>query len=177
MIGAGMGEVYRATDTRLGRTVAIKTLPTQLRESLDLRTRFEREARVISRLTHPHICTLYDVGRARGVDYLVMEYLEGQTLAERIAQGPIDTPDLLRHACEITDALAAAHRAGFVHGDVKPANVMLAASGVKLLDFGLARACRPLSAADVTATAVATSADSRVHGARALARRRSFGAK
>src|SRR5262245_29945291 len=156
-IGAGgMGEVYRATDTRLGRTVAIKILPAHLRASPDLQARFEREARVISQLTHPHICTLHDVGHDADMDFLVMEHLEGETLAQRIRQGPIDLPDALRHAIEITDALAAAHRAGFVHGDVKPANVMVGAFGTKLLDFGLARAFRPVSPGDATATAFMT---------------------
>jgi eukaryotic-like serine/threonine-protein kinase len=156
-IGAGgMGEVYRATDTRLGRTVAIKILPAHLRMSSDLRARFDREARVISQITHPHICTLHDVGHEGDIDFLVMEYLEGETLAERICRGPVEISDALRHGIEIADALAAAHRARFVHGDVKPANVMVGAFGAKLLDFGVARALRPQSSAEGTATATVT---------------------
>jgi Tol biopolymer transport system component len=139
-VGAGgMGEVYRALDTRLDRTVAIKVLSSHLSSRPDLQSRFEREAKTISSLQHPNVCSLFDVGRENGVDFLVMEYLEGQSLAERLLQGPIPIDELLRIAVQITDALDAAHRRGIIHRDLKPGNVMLAKSGVKLLDFGLAK--------------------------------------
>jgi len=140
-LGAGgMGEVYKARDTRLERTVAIKVLPSHLSASPEVRQRFEREAKTISQLSHPHICALHDVGHQDGTDYLVMEYLEGQTLAERLAKGPLPLEQVLRYGVEIADALDKAHRQGIVHRDLKPANVMLTKSGVKLLDFGLAKA-------------------------------------
>jgi len=141
-LGAGgMGEVYRARDTRLGRDVAIKVLPAHLSTNPEVRARFEREARAVSQLNHPHICTLYDVGREGGADYLVMEHLDGETLSARLARGALPTPDLLQFAIEIAEALDAAHRSGIVHRDLKPANVKLAADGtVKVLDFGLAKA-------------------------------------
>jgi len=140
-LGAGgMGEVYKAKDTRLGRDVAIKVLPTHLIDDPDMKARFEREARAISQLTHAHICTLYDVGSEGGVEYLVMELLEGQTLADRLEKGPLPTEQILKYGVEIADALDRAHRAGIVHRDLKPGNVMLTKSGVKLLDFGLAKA-------------------------------------
>src|SRR5205085_11959409 len=133
-LGAGgMGEVYRAQDARLGRDVAIKILPAHL-SSPDFRARFEREARVISRLNHPNICTLHDVGHDDGIDYLVMEYLEGETLAARLERGPIPVGEALRIAIQIGDALDKAHREGVVHRDLKPANVMLTRNGAKLLD-------------------------------------------
>ena len=143
-LGAGgMGEVYRARDTRLGRDVAIKVLPQHLSADAARRERFEREARVVSNLNHPHICTLYDVGTqetAQGtVDYLVMEHIEGDTLADRLAKGPLPVEQTLRTAMEIADALDKAHRQGVIHRDLKPANVMLTRSGAKLLDFGLAK--------------------------------------
>src|SRR5438309_6043460 len=129
-IGAGgMGEVYRAKDTRLDRSVAIKVLP-ELSASPELRERFEREARAISRLSHPHICSLYDVGRVGETDYLVMEHLEGDTLAQRLALRAPSLEQSLRYGAEIADALAAAHAAGIVHRDLKPGNVMLTTSGV-----------------------------------------------
>jgi len=134
-----MGEVYRARDTRLGREVAIKVLPSHLSDDPDLRARFEREARAISQLTHPHICTLYDVGSENGVDFLVMELLEGQSLADRLERGPLPPDQVFRFGMEIADALDRAHRAGIIHRDLKPGNVMLTRSGVKLLDFGLAK--------------------------------------
>ena len=135
-IGAGgMGEVYRARDTRLERSVAVKVLPAEFASRADLRARFEREARIISSLNHPHICALYDVGD----NYLVMELLEGETLADRLSKGPLPTDQLLRTAIEIADALDKAHRRGIIHRDLKPANVMLTKSGAKLLDFGLAK--------------------------------------
>src|SRR5688572_12242585 len=143
-IGAGgMGEVYRAKDTRLDRTVAVKVLPPHLASSPDSRQRFEREARTISQLSHPHICALYDVGREGEVEYLVMEYLEGENLADRLARGPLLPDQTLRYGVEIADALEKAHRQGIVHRDLKPANVMLTKSGVKLLDFGLAKGIVP----------------------------------
>jgi eukaryotic-like serine/threonine-protein kinase len=148
-LGAGgMGEVYRARDTRLERTVAIKVLPSHLSSSPESRQRFEREAKTISQLSHPHICALYDVGREGDTEYLVMEYLEGETLSERLMKGALPLEQTLRHGIEIADALDKAHRQGIVHRDLKPGNVMLTKSGVKLLDFGLAKAFeRPLDAA------------------------------
>jgi Tol biopolymer transport system component len=140
-LGAGgMGEVYRARDTRLERTVAVKVLPPQLSSSAEFRQRFEREAKTISQLSHPHICALYDVGSEGEVEYLVMEYLEGETLAQRLAKGPLPLEQTYRYGVEIADALDKAHRRGIVHRDLKPGNVMITASGVKLLDFGLAKA-------------------------------------
>ncbi len=145
-LGAGgMGEVYRARDTRLERMVAIKVLPTHLSASPERRQRFEREAKTISKLSHPHICALYDVGRADGTDFLVMEYLEGETLAEHLAKGPLPTEQVLRYGMEMADALDKAHRQGTVHRDLKPGNVMVTKSGVKLLDFGLAKAVAPVT--------------------------------
>ena len=142
-IGAGgMGEVYKANDSRLDRTVAIKVLPSHLSANADLKERFEREARAVSSLNHPHICTLYDVGHQDGVDFLVMEYLEGETLADRLKKGPLDLEEALRYAVQIADALYQAHRHGVVHRDLKPGNIMLTASGAKLLDFGLATRLR-----------------------------------
>jgi serine/threonine protein kinase/Tol biopolymer transport system component len=140
LIGAGgMGEVYKAADTRLGRTVAIKVLPEQFAGDPERLTRFRREAQTISSLNHPHICALHDVGDEHGTHFLVMEYVEGETLADRIAKGPLRLDDALEHARQIADALNTAHEHGIVHRDLKPGNVMIAASGVKLLDFGLAR--------------------------------------
>ena len=139
-LGAGgMGEVYRARDTRLGRTVAIKILPPGLEVIAEVRQRFEREARAVSNLNHPHICTLFDIGHHDGVHYLVMEYLEGETLASRLMRGPLAQAELSRYAVEITDALDKAHRQGIVHRDLKPGNVMITKAGAKLLDFGLAK--------------------------------------
>ena len=139
-IGAGgMGEVYKATDTRLDRTVAIKVLPSHVSDNPDVRARFEREARTISKLNHPHICTLHDVGRENGVDFLVMEHIEGETLAERIGKGALPLDQALQYGIEIADALDKAHRQGVVHRDLKPGNIMLTKSGAKLLDFGLAK--------------------------------------
>src|SRR5579863_2021001 len=140
-IGAGgMGEVYRARDTRLGRDVAIKILPPHLASTPEVRQRFEREARAVSSLNHPHICTLHDIGHQDGTDFLVMEYLEGETLSKRLEKGPLPTTHLLRIAIEITDALEKAHRQGVIHRDLKPGNIMLTKSGAKLMDFGLAKA-------------------------------------
>src|SRR5207248_5521338 len=134
-----MGEVWKARDTRLERTVAIKVLPERLSSSPEVRQRFEREAKTISSLSHPHICALYDVGNQDGVEYLVMEYLEGETLTDRLSRGPLPSEQVLRYGIEIADALDRAHRQGIVHRDLKPGNVMLTKSGVKLVDFGLAR--------------------------------------
>jgi Tol biopolymer transport system component len=140
-LGAGgMGEVYRARDTRLDRTVAVKVLPTHLSANPEARQRFDREARSISSLSHPNICQLYDVGHQDGVDYLVMEFLEGETLAARITRGAVPTDQLLKIGSDVCDGLERAHRAGVVHRDLKPANIMLTKSGAKLMDFGLAKA-------------------------------------
>jgi serine/threonine protein kinase len=145
-LGAGgMGEVYRARDTRLERTVAIKVLSSHLSASPEVRQRFEREAKTISQLSHPHICALHDVGREGETEYLVMEYLEGETLADRLLKGPLPLEQTLRYGVQIADALDKAHRQGIVHRDLKPGNVMLTKSGVKLLDFGLAKAIAPTS--------------------------------
>ena len=139
-IGAGgMGEVYKAKDTRLDRTVAIKVLPSHVSDNPQLRERFEREARAVSRLNHPHICTLHDVGQEDGVDFLVMEYLEGEDLAKRLKKGPLPLDQALHHAIEIADALDKVHRQGVVHRDLKPGNIMLTKPGAKLTDFGLAK--------------------------------------
>ncbi len=142
-----MGEVYKARDTRLDRTVAVKVLPGHLSSSEEVRQRFEREAKTISSLSHPHICALYDVGNQDGVEYLVMEYLEGETLADRLLKGALPAEQALRFGIEIADALDKAHRQGIVHRDLKPGNVMLTKSGVKLLDFGLAKVVHPDSPA------------------------------
>jgi serine/threonine protein kinase len=139
-LGAGgMGEVYRATDTRLGRTVAIKVLPSHLSENEQFRQRFEREAKTISQLSHPYICTLYDIGRENGINFIVMEYLEGETLAQKLLKGPLTTLQVLQYGIQIADALDKAHKQGIVHRDLKPGNIMLTKGGAKLLDFGLAK--------------------------------------
>ncbi len=135
----GMGEVFKARDLRLSRSVAIKVLPAEFKTRPELRTRLEREAKVISQLNHPHICTLYDVGDQHGTSYLVMELLEGETLADRIARSALPISDVLRYGAQIAEALDVAHRAGVVHRDLKPGNIMITKSGAKLLDFGLAR--------------------------------------
>jgi len=188
LIGAGgMGDVYRAHDTRLDRTVAIKVLPSHLAGRPDLRERLEREARAVSSLNHPHICALFDIGHERlrpargaggergdaappsasergwgpasieedGIDYLVMEYLEGDTLEARLDKGPLPLDQAIRSAIDIADALAAAHRAGITHRDLKPGNVILTKSGPKLLDFGLAKA-QPAAASFDSQSAVPT---------------------
>jgi serine/threonine protein kinase len=139
-LGAGgMGEVYKAHDTRLNRVVAIKILPASVAGDPQRRERFRREARAISSLTHPHICTLHDIGEHDGMEFLVLEYLPGETLAHRLLRGALPIEDVLRIAVELADALDAAHRAGLTHRDLKPANVMLTASGARVLDFGLAK--------------------------------------
>ena len=139
-LGAGgMGEVYKARDTRLDRIVAIKVLPSHLADKPQLRERFEREARTVASLNHPHICVLHDIGEQDGIHFLVMEYLEGETLADRLAKGPLPLEQVLRYAIEISDALDKAHRHGVTHRDLKPGNIMLTKVGAKLLDFGLAK--------------------------------------
>src|ERR1700726_4188489 len=159
-IGAGgMGEVYRAKDTRLNRIVAIKVLPSHLAHSPELRERFEREARTIASLNHPHICTLYDVGHQDGTDYLVMEYLEGETLAQRLIKGPLPLDQVLQYAIEIADALDKAHRKGVTHRDLKPGNIMLTKSGTKLLDFGLAKLKQEVAPANVQLSQLPTAND------------------
>jgi serine/threonine-protein kinase len=148
-----MGEVYRARDTRLERTVAIKILPEQLSQDPVRKQRFEREAKTISNLNHPHICVLYDVGHQDGIDYLVMECVEGETLAKRLEKGPLALEQVLKYGAQIADALDRAHRTGVVHRDLKPGNIMLTSTGAKLLDFGLAKPVTPpVSLATLTAT-------------------------
>ncbi|MEA2572276.1 MAG: eukaryotic-like serine/threonine-protein kinase [Acidobacteriota bacterium] len=157
LLGAGgMGEVYRARDTRLDRTVAIKVLRSDLTAGSEHRARFEREARAISALSNPHICALYDVGRAGDAEYLVMEYLDGETLAGKLARGPLPLSQVLRYGAQIAEALQHAHRAGITHRDLKPGNIIVGASGVKLLDFGLAKlAAQPRLFSDESAPATA----------------------
>jgi serine/threonine protein kinase len=150
-IGAGgMGEVYKARDTRLDRTVAIKILPPGLAGDPQFRERFDREARAISQLTHPHICTLHDIGEQEGTAFLVMELLDGETLSSRLEKGALPPAQALTVAIEIASALDVAHRAGIVHRDLKPGNVMLTKMGAKLLDFGLAKTNTPAVALGAT---------------------------
>jgi hypothetical protein len=164
-LGAGgMGEVYKATDTRLGRTVAIKVLPEHVAADPGLKARFEREARTLSSLNHPHICTIYDVGSQDGIDFLVMEHLEGETLAARLLKGPMPLDQALGHAVEIADALDKAHRQGIVHRDLKPGNIMLTKTGAKLLDFGLAK-LRPTGPPGSVAVSAAPTVASPLTGA------------
>ena len=132
----GMGEVYRALDTRLDRIVAVKILPSRVSEDPEARERFDHEARTISSLNHPNICTLHDVGHHNGVHYLVMEYLAGETLASRLSKGAIASDQVLKYGIEICEGLEVAHRTGVVHRDLKPGNIMLTQGGVKLMDFG-----------------------------------------
>jgi Tol biopolymer transport system component/predicted Ser/Thr protein kinase len=166
-IGAGgMGEVYRARDTRLDRIVAIKVLPTHLADRSELRERFEREARTIASLNHPHICTLFDIGQQDGTDFLVMEYLEGETLAQRLSKGPLQLEQVLQYAIEISDALDKAHRKGVTHRDLKPGNIMLTKTGTKLLDFGLAKLKQEVAPANVQLSQLPTASDPlTAHGA------------
>src|SRR2546421_384408 len=157
-LGAGgMGEVYRARDTRLDRTIAIKVLASHLSSSPELKQRFEREAKSISALNHPHICSLYDVGSQDGIDYLVMEFLEGETLAERLRQGVLPLKETLKVGMEVSEALEVAHRAGIVHRDLKPGNIMLTKSGAKLMDFGLAKPT-PLGTSSATSAPLLSAA-------------------
>jgi eukaryotic-like serine/threonine-protein kinase len=141
----GMGEVYRARDTRLDRTVAVKILPAHLSSNPEAQQRFDREARAISSLSHPNVCQLYDVGSHDGTSYLVMEYLEGETLADRLRKGPLPLEQVLKYAIEICEGLEKAHKSGVIHRDLKPGNIMLTKSGAKLLDFGLAKPALPAS--------------------------------
>ncbi len=161
----GMGEVYRARDTRLERTVAIKILPAQFSSDPVRKQRFEREARTISTLNHPHICVLYDVGSQDGVDYLVMECVEGETLAKRLEKGPLPLEQVLNFGMQIADALATAHRSGVIHRDLKPGNIMLTATGAKLLDFGLAKPAAPLTSVATMTAAVTQSSPMTEQGA------------
>jgi serine/threonine protein kinase/WD40 repeat protein len=157
-LGAGgMGEVYRAQDTRLDREVAVKVLPTHLISAPEARQRFEREARSASSLNHPNICTVHDIGSHEGVDYLVMELLDGETLAERLARGAMPMDELLAVAIPLADALSQAHRSGLIHRDLKPGNVMLTKGGAKLMDFGLAKGLEASSPSDLTSTPTLTS--------------------
>src|SRR6266849_3530072 len=159
-IGAGgMGEVYRARDTRLDRIVAIKVLPAHLADEPERRERFEREARTIASLNHPHICVLHDIGRQDGIDFLVMEYLEGETLAARLLKGPLPVEQVLQYAIETADALDKAHRKGVTHRDLKPGNIMLTKSGTKLLDFGLAKLRQEVAPANVPLSQLPTASD------------------
>src|SRR3974390_2630456 len=147
-LGAGgMGEVYRAKDTRLDRTVAIKILPAHLSQDAEARQRFDREARTLSSVNHPNICTLYDVGDENGSGYLVMEFLQGETLADRLRRGQLPIEQVLRYGMEICDGLEKAHRCGVVHRDLKPGNIMLTKTGAKLMDFGLAKEALAASSA------------------------------
>ncbi len=155
----GMGEVYKARDTRLDRIVAIKVLPTHLADRAELRERFEREARTVAGLNHPHICTLHDIGQQDGIDYLVMEYLEGETLAHRVQKGPLPLVQVLQYAIEISDALDKAHRKGVTHRDLKPGNIMLTKTGTKLLDFGLAKLKQEAAPANVQLSELPTASD------------------
>jgi serine/threonine-protein kinase len=165
-LGAGgMGEVYRARDTRLGRNVAIKILPEQLSNDPVRKQRFEREAKTISSLNHPHICVLYDVGSQDGVDYLVMECVEGETLAKRLEKGPLPLEQVLKYGTQIADALDKAHRNGVVHRDLKPGNIMLTPTGAKLLDFGLAKPAAPLTSVATLTAAVTQSSPMTEQGA------------
>jgi eukaryotic-like serine/threonine-protein kinase len=153
-LGAGgMGEVYRGRDTRLDRTVAIKVLPANSSTDPNLRQRLEREAKAVSKLSHPHICTLHDIGHQEGVDFLVMELVEGETLEQKLLKGPLPPEQAVRCAAQISDALAKAHKLGITHRDLKPSNVMLTKAGAKLMDFGLAKESAPLSAALTEITA------------------------
>ena len=157
-LGAGgMGEVYKATDTRLDRTVAIKVLPEHVAADPDLKQRFEREAKTISSLNHSHICTLYDIGREGETDFLVMEYLEGETLEDRLARGPLPLTEAVQQTLVILSTLDAVHCHGRIHRDLKPANLFLTPQGLKLLDFGLARPIEPeLAATTVKMTQAGT---------------------
>jgi serine/threonine protein kinase len=157
-LGAGgMGEVYRARDTRLNRTIAVKILPAQLSSDPIRKQRFEREAKTISSLNHPHICVLHDVGHQDGIDYLVMECIGGETLATRLEKGALPLEQVSKYGSQVADALDKAHRSGITHRDLKPGNIMLTAKGAKLLDFGLAKtACPAISRGALTPAATQT---------------------
>jgi predicted Ser/Thr protein kinase len=154
-----MGEVYKARDTRLDRIVAIKVLPAHLADRAELRERFEREAKTVASLNHPHICTLHDIGHQDEIDFLVMEYLEGETLAQRLLKSSLALEQVLQYAIEIADALDKAHRKGITHRDLKPGNVMLTKSGTKLLDFGLAKLKQEVAPANVPLSELPTAND------------------
>ena len=147
-----MGDVFRARDTRLGRTVAIKVIRQEFSQRADFHHRFQREARAISALNHPHVCSLYDVGEVDGFAYLVMEYVVGVTLAEVLQKGLLPLDKLLRYAVETADAVAAAHAEGIVHRDLKPANIIITAAGIKVLDFGVAKRAEPVDDDGATRT-------------------------
>src|SRR3984885_1370747 len=153
----GMGEVYRALDTRLDRIVAVKILPSRVSEDPEARERFDHEARTISSLNHPNICTLHDVGHHNGVQYLVMEYLTGETLASRLNKGAIASDQVLKYGIEICEGLEMAHRTGVVHRDLKPGNIMLTQTGVKLMDFGLAKSLPAHASASASSTVTQSS--------------------
>src|ERR1700737_2395641 len=164
-LGAGgMGEVYRARDTRLERDVAVKVLPANLSSDPSLRQRLEREAKAVSKLSHPHICTLHDIGHQDGVDFLVMELVEGETLEHRLIKGPLPPEQALRFAAQIADALAKAHKRGITHRDLKPSNIMLTKSGTKLMDFGLAKTSGPAPLASALTEMTAEQAKLTVEG-------------
>src|SRR5262245_4672177 len=153
LVGSGgMGEVYKAVDSRLERTVAIKILPHGHTRDSNAQQRLAREARLVAGLSHPHICRLFDVGQHDGADFLVMEYLEGETLASRLTRGRLPMEQAIRYGIEMAGALAAAHAAGIVHRDLKPANVILTRSGAKLLDFGVAKPRSALSIVEADGT-------------------------
>jgi len=156
-----MGEVYRAKDTRLDRAVAIKVLPEHLSLNTDLKERFEREARTISSLSHPNICALFDIGHQDGIDFLVMELLEGETLAGRLTNGALPLEQVLRFGMQIADALDKAHKQGIIHRDLKPGNIMLTKTGVKLLDFGLAKLTEPVSQKSISGLSALPTAQQR----------------
>jgi eukaryotic-like serine/threonine-protein kinase len=161
----GMGEVYRARDTRLERTVAIKILPRELSNDPIRKQRFELEAKTISSLNHPHICVLHDVGSQDGIDYLVMECVEGETLAKRLEKGPLPIDQALRYGAQIADALDKAHRNCVVHRDLKPGNIMVTSAGAKLLDFGLAKPVAPLASVATLTAALTQSSPMTEQGA------------
>ena len=164
-LGAGgMGEVYRARDTRLDREVAVKVLPANLSSDPNLRQRLEREARAVSKLSHAHICTLHDIGHQEGMDFLVMELVEGETLEHRLAKGPLPPEQTLRFAAQIADALAKAQKMGITHRDLKPSNIMLTKTGAKLMDFGLAKEAGLAPLADVLTEMTAEQAKLTVEG-------------
>ena len=165
-VGAGgMGEVWKARDTRLERAVAIKVLPPDLTSDSAARQRFEREARAVAALSHPHICPLFDIGHQDGTDFLVMEYLDGETLAARLARGKLPLGQALQYGIQIADALAAAHKAGIIHRDLKPGNIIVGeGSRVRVLDFGLAKWQDPALSPDAATLATALTVSGHVVG-------------